>query len=140
MLWKKKPTIDQLNQRCRDTLVSHLGMIFTEVGDDYLVAKMPVDKRTVQPAGLLHGGASVALAESLGSVASALCLEADDQMPVGVEINANHIKSARTGWVTGKVTGLQIGKRIHVWEIKIENEASELVCASRLTVMIVSKK
>lgn len=117
-----------------------LDMKFTEIGDDFLKATMPVDKRTKQPAGLLHGGASVALAESLGSIASALCLKSQDKMPVGIEINANHLKSATSGLVTGTCRPIRVGQTMHVWNIEIHNEKMELVCVSRLTVMIVDKK
>ncbi len=138
MIWKQKPQLAGLQKICLNTMCDHLGVEFTECGDDFLVAKMPVDRRTKQPAGLLHGGASVALAESLGSIASALCLEAGStKMPVGIEINANHLKSARSGFVYGKVTPLRVGKNLHVWNIEIKNEAQEIVCMSRLTVMIV---
>ena len=121
-------------------MCSHTGMEFTEVGDDYLVAKMPVDHRTIQPAGLLHGGASVALAETLGSVASVLCLKSSDKMPVGIEINANHLKATTSGFVYGKVTAIRRGQNLHVWNIEIRNEKGDLTCVSRLTCMIVDKK
>ena len=140
MIWTRKPTLEALQKTCENTLCAHLDMRFTEIGDDYLVATMPVDHRTKQPAGLLHGGASVALAESLGSIASALCLKTDQKMPVGIEINANHIKSATSGLVTGKVTPIRVGQSLHVWNIEIHNEKSELVCVSRLTVMVVDRK
>ena len=137
MIWSKPVTVAELNAATRETLSAHLGMEFLEVGDDYLLASMPVDRRTMQPAGLLHGGASVALAESLGSIASTLCLDSAAKMPVGVEINANHLKSVRSGEVIGKVTSIRRGRSIHVWNIEIQNDAGELVCVSRLTVMIV---
>jgi len=140
MIWTKKPTLEAIQKMCENTMCAHLGMEFTEVGDDYLIAKMPVDHRTKQPAGLLHGGASVALAESLGSIASALCLKSDQKMPVGIEINANHLKSATSGYVTGKVSPIRVGQNMHVWNIEIHNEKSELVCVSRLTVLIVDRK
>jgi 1,4-dihydroxy-2-naphthoyl-CoA hydrolase len=139
MIWKTKPNIEAIQHRCENTMCSHLGMKFTEVGDDYLVATMPVDHRTVQPAGLLHGGASVALAESLGSIASALCIS-KEKMPVGVEINANHLKASRSGVVTGKVTPLRLGQTLHVWNIDIRNADGDLTCVSRLTVMVVDRK
>ena len=140
MIWTKKPTIELLNKMSANTMCEHLEMKFTEIGDDFLVATMPVDNRTKQPAGLLHGGASAALAETLGSVASALCLTSDNKMPVGIEINANHLKSARSGVVTGKVKPVRLGQSLHVWNIEIHNEKAELVCVSRLTVMVVDKK
>jgi len=140
MIWAQKQTLQQIQKRCENTMCSHLGIIFTDIGDDYLMATMPVDQRTQQPAGLLHGGASVALAESLGSIASALCITSETQMPVGVEINANHLKSTTSGLVTGKVTPVRQGKQLHVWNIEIHNEAKDLVCVSRLTVMVVDRK
>lgn len=140
MIWKQKPTLEALQNSCKNTMCEHLGMEFTEVGDDFLTAKMPVDARTKQPAGLLHGGASVALAESLGSIASALCIDGKTKMPVGIEINANHLKSATSGFVTGKVTSIRRGQSLHVWNIEIHNDKQDLVCVSRLTVMVVDKK
>ncbi|MBP6385771.1 MAG: hotdog fold thioesterase [Pseudarcicella sp.] len=134
-------TLEILNSFSQGTLSGHLGMKFTELTDDYLVATMPVDHRTVQPMGFLHGGASVALAETLGSVASLTKLEnLDEQSIVGVEINANHLKSASTGIVTGKCVPLKIGKTLHVWEIKITNEAGELLCVSRITTAVIKKR
>lgn len=121
-------------------MCEHLDMRFTEIGDDFLVATMPVDSRTKQPAGLLHGGASVALAESLGSIASALCLPDDTRMPVGIEINANHLKSATNGLVTGRCHPIRVGQNLHVWNIEIHNDKGDLVCVSRLSVMIVDRK
>ena len=114
-----------------------IGIEFIGSGDDYIEARMPVDHRTKQPAGLLHGGASVALAENLGSVASYLCLKSADKRCVGVEINANHLKSATNGWVTGRCTPIRIGSTMHVWHIEIKNEKGDLICVSRLTVMVV---
>ena len=146
MIWAQKSPFDpkailaQIQKMCAGTMCEHLDMIFTEIGDDYLVATMPVDHRTKQPAGLLHGGASVVLAESLGSIASSLCLKSADKMPVGIEINANHLKSATSGRVTGRCTPIRRGQSVHVWNIEIHNEKNELVCVSRLTVMIVDKK
>lgn len=140
MIWIQKPTLEVLQKKCANTMCENLGMEFTEIGDDYLIARMPVDHRTKQPQGLLHGGASVALAETLGSIASALCLTSTTKMPVGVEINANHLKSATSGFVTGKVTPIRVGQSLHVWNIEIHNEKAELVCVSRLTVMVVDRK
>lgn len=123
-----------------DNLGSHLGMAFSEVGPDYLKATMPVDHRTRQPYGLLHGGASVALAETLGSVASALVVDHKKYMCVGLEINANHVRSARQGFVTGTATPIHLGKSTHVWDIKIHDERNKLVCISRLTVAILKRE
>ena len=141
MLWKIKPELEQLNKFGENTLLSNLGIEITEIGDDYLIAKMPVDARTVQPARILHGGASVALAESLGSYASSFCI-ADNtkKQPVGIDINATHLSSAREGtFVYGKVTPLRIGRTMHFWQIDITNEEGKLVCVSRLTVAIVER-
>jgi 1,4-dihydroxy-2-naphthoyl-CoA hydrolase len=129
--------LDVLNARGERTLVRHLGMEFTEVGDDFIRATMPVDARTLQPAGLLHGGASVALAETLGSTGANMCVQQPQYACVGQEINANHVRSARSGRVTGTARPLHIGGRSHVWAIDIVNEAGELVCVSRLTIAVV---
>lgn len=136
-IWKSTPQLDQMNQVSAQTAVEHMGIRFVEVGPDFLKATMPVDQRTIQPAGLLHGGASVLLAETLGSVASLFCREDESTLPVGVEINANHLKSCRSGVVTGTVRPLNLGRTIHVWEIRIENEKAQLCCISRLTVTLV---
>ncbi len=131
-------TLDALDSFSNNTIADHLGIEFTEIGTDYIAAKMPVDKRTHQPFGLLHGGASVVLAETLGSIASFLCLkDPKKQHAVGLEINANHIRSVKEGFVYGKVTALHVGRSTHIWEIKITNDESKLVCVSRLTVAIV---
>jgi len=121
-------------------MVSHLGIEFTEIGDDSITAKMPVDHRTHQPLGLLHGGASVALAETLGSVAASCCLDLNTQYCVGLDINANHTKSVKTGYVFGTTKPLHVGKKTHVWEIRIVNDANELVCISRITMAIIDKR
>lgn len=123
-----------------NTLGNHLGMQFTEIGDNYLKATMPVDARTHQPYGLLHGGASVALAETLGSVGSALVIDNSNWMCVGLDINANHIRGVKSGLVTGIATPLHLGASTHVWEIKIFDEKEKLVCISRLTVAVLKKK
>ncbi len=130
--------IADVNNLGKDTIVAHLGIEFTEIGPDYLVAKMPVDSRTVQPFRLLHGGASAVLAESLGSMASALCIELGKQNCVGLEINANHLRPVRDGYVYGTARPLHLGQRTHVWEIRIADDQDKLVCVSRLTVMIVN--
>lgn len=122
-----------------NTMIEHLGIEFIELGDDFLRARMPVDRRTVQPAGLLHGGASVALAETLGSAASFLCIDPVQFAVVGVEVNANHVRSVRDGWVTGTARPIHLGKSTHVWEIRIVDEQERLVCISRLTMAVVSR-
>ena len=132
-------SLDAVQSFSKNTISSHLGIEFIEIGADYIVAKMPVDQRTHQPFGILHGGASVVLAETLGSIASFLCLkDPDKQHAVGLEINANHLRSAREGFVYGKVTPIHVGRTTHIWDIKITNEENKLVCISRLTVAIVS--
>lgn len=139
-MFPKDLSVDALNHISTQTMVDHLGITITEVGDDYLVATMPVDRRTIQPMGLLHGGASVALAETLGSIASAILLSGKNQAPVGLEINSNHIRAVREGIVKGKVTPIHIGKRTHVWDIRITNQENQLVNVSRLTVAVIDKK
>jgi 1,4-dihydroxy-2-naphthoyl-CoA hydrolase len=124
----------------KNTLGEHLGMQFTEIGDNYLKATMPVDNRTHQPYGLLHGGASVALAETLGSVGSALIIDTSKWMCVGLDINANHVRGVKNGLVTGIATPLHIGATTHVWEIKIFDDREKLICISRLTVAILKKR
>ncbi len=133
-------TIDQLNAFSRNTLVEHLGIQITALGDDSIEAKMPVDHRTHQPYGLLHGGASVALAETLGSVAAHCTVDDQNKYCVGLEINANHIKSVKTGFVTGVARPIHIGGRTQVWEIRITNEQQELVCVSRITMAVIDKR
>ena len=133
-------TVQQLNDLSVNTMVKHLGIEFTEIGPMSLTAKMPVDQRTHQPFGLLHGGASVALAETLGSMAAALCVDLNVQHCVGLDINANHVKGIKSGWVFGTTTPIHIGKKTHVWEIRITNEQQELVCISRLTIAVIDRK
>ena len=138
-LWKTKTTLDQLKELSKKTLVEHLGIEFLEIGDDYLKAKMPVDYRTKQPAGLLHGGASVVLAETLGSVAAGLSVNREKKGIVGIEINANHIRPVTDGWVTGITKPIHVGNTTQIWEIKIYNEHDNLICISRLTVANIEK-
>jgi 1,4-dihydroxy-2-naphthoyl-CoA hydrolase len=133
-------SIDFLNKGSNNNMVGHLGIEYTEIGKDYICAKMPVDFRTTQPYGLLHGGASVVLAETLGSVGSNLCVDNEHFMCVGLEINANHVKSVRTGFVFGKASLVHLGQKTHIWDIRISNEIDQLVCISRLTVAIIDKK
>lgn len=138
-IWHSKPTASSLNALGKNNLGETLGIEFTEIGDDYLVATMPVDHRTKQPFGLLHGGANVALAETLGSVASLLVVNQELFIGVGVEINANHMKAVMSGHVKGICTPLNISGKNHVWDIKIYNDAGELSCVSRFTCTIVPK-
>ncbi|WP_448518310.1 hotdog fold thioesterase [Rhodoflexus sp.] len=136
MKFVKQITVEQMNAHRRADMVTHLGIEFTEVGDHSLSARMPVDDRTRQPMGLLHGGASVVLAETLGSMAGFLMLP-EGKACVGLEINANHIRSVRDGYVTGKATPLHIGKNTHVWDIRIHDDQQRLVCVSRLTLAVI---
>jgi 1,4-dihydroxy-2-naphthoyl-CoA hydrolase len=134
------PSLALLNKMSVNTMVIHLGIEFTSIGEDYIEAKMPVDHRTHQPMGLLHGGASVALAETLGSVGASCCIDMSKSYCVGLEINANHIKSVRSGYVIGIAKPIHLGKKTQVWEIRITNEQKELVCISRITMAILDKK
>src|SRR6202046_5344562 len=129
----------QLQPLGDNTMGQHLGIEFTEVGEDFLKGRMPVDNRTRQPYGLLHGGASVALAETLGSVGAAFVVDRTRYNAVGLEINANHVRGVREGYVTGTARPLHIGKSTQVWEIRITDERDKLVCISRLTVAILPK-
>lgn len=121
------------------TLVEHLGIEVLEVGEDFIRGRMPVDPRTRQPFGLLHGGASVALAETLGSMAASLCVDPATQLAVGLEINANHLRAVTHGWVIGIARPIHIGRSTQVWDIRIENEAGQPVCISRLTMAVVAR-
>ena len=132
--------IHQINYDGKNTIISALGIEITDLGDNFICGKMPVDKRTKQPFGLLHGGASVVLAETLGSIGGMDKVENNNETVVGIAINANHLKSVRDGWVYGKATPIQINKKIQVWEIKIINETKELICICRLTLAVVLKK
>lgn len=132
-------TLEQLNQWSDSTLMRPLGIVFSEIGPDYLRATMPVDARTHQPYGLLHGGASAALAETLGSTAAGMCV-AEDEGVVGIEINANHLRGVREGVVTGTTRPLHVGRSTQVWEIRIEDETGQLVCISRLTLAVIRRR
>lgn len=132
-LWKTRTTLDQLREQSKDTMIEHLGIEYLEIGNDFLKARMPVDHRTKQPAGLLHGGASATLAETLGSVAADLCVDRDKKTVVGIEINANHVRAVTGGWVTGVARPIHVGNTTQIWEIRIYNEEEKLVCVSRLT-------
>ena len=140
-MFNTSTSLESLNNWSKGNLLEHLGIEFIEITSTTLKAKMPVDHRTKQPFGLLHGGASVVLAESLGSVASTLAVEDPlSQIAVGVEINANHLKSVKEGFVIGTCTPLRIGRTLHVYDIKIHDEQENLVCISRLTVAILPTK
>jgi 1,4-dihydroxy-2-naphthoyl-CoA hydrolase len=138
-IWNIEATPDALNAISANTMVEHLGIEFVEIGEDYLAARMPVDHRTVQPAGLLHGGASVALAETLGSVAATLCINPAETTCVGLEINANHIRSVRGGYVTGVARPLHLGNSTQVWDIRIHDEQERLACVCRLTMAVLKR-
>lgn len=132
-------TIQDLQGVGKNTLGEHIGIRITEVGENYLMASMPVDHRTHQPYGLLHGGASAVLAETLGSICSSLVIDKEKFICVGIEINANHVRGVRSGYVTGMCTPIHIGASTHVWDIRINDERNKLVCVSRLTVAILKK-
>jgi 1,4-dihydroxy-2-naphthoyl-CoA hydrolase len=138
-IWRQRPTVEALNDFSANTLLEQLDIRFTEVGDDYLVATMPVDRRTHQPFGLLHGGATAALVESLCSMAANCCLDMRTEYAVGLEINANHLRSVRAGKVTGTTRPLHLGRRTQVWEARVEDDAGKLICVSRLTLVVVPK-
>ncbi len=139
-IWHRAVTIDELNGWERETLGTTLGMRFSAIGPDWIEMTMPVEPRVHQPMGLLHGGASVALAETLGSVGGWLTLDPDESVAVGLEINANHIRGVRSGVVTGRASPLHIGRTTQVWEIRIRDERDRLVCVSRITLSILSNR
>lgn len=138
MIWKRPITIQAINQRCRNTLVDHLGIEFVETGDEFLIARMPVDQRTCQPLGYVHGGATAALAETVASAAANYCLE-EGKIGVGLDLNINHIKAVSTGFVKAVTKPLHIGKTTQVWEVNIINEKGQLVSAARLTIAVITK-
>ena len=137
--FRRDSSVERLNELSRGTAMEPLGIVFTEIGHDFVRGTMPVDERTRQPYGLLHGGASVLLAETLGSSAGNLCVP-EGKVCVGIEINANHVRAARSGVVTGTARPVHVGGRTQVWEIRIEDEAGELVCISRLTLAVVNAR
>jgi 1,4-dihydroxy-2-naphthoyl-CoA hydrolase len=138
-IWRSLKTIEQLNSMNQGSLNAYLDMKFTEIGEDFIRGTMPVDARTKQPYGLLHGGASVALAETLGSTGAALCVDDREYQVVGQEINANHVRAARGGLVTGTARPWHIGGRTQVWGIEIVNEEKKLVCISRITMAVIKR-
>lgn len=137
MIWFTKPDLEELNNRPKNNIGGLLGIEFTEIGDDFIKAIMPVDDRTRQPYGILHGGASVVLTETLGSVASNLVLDTNIKMGVGLEVNANHLRPVKSGFVTGICKPIHIGGKTHVWDIKLYNDKGKITCISRLTTAIV---
>ncbi|MBC8987164.1 hotdog fold thioesterase [Pedobacter sp. N36a] len=138
-MWFSQFTPEGLNNRPKNHLGGLLDIRFIEIGADFLTATMPVDERTHQPAGILHGGASVVLAETLGSIASYMCIDPEKYMAVGLEINANHLRPVKSGLVTGICKPLHIGAKTHVWEIKIYTDKGKMNCVSRLTVAVIAK-
>jgi len=137
-IWKSEQSLDEVNA-WHDTMITHLGIRFTEIGDDFVRGAMPVDASTHQPYGLLHGGASVALAETLGSLGAMMCSDTRTELAVGLDINANHVRGISSGVVTGTARPLHVGRTTQVWEIRIEDERGRLVCIARLTVAVVPR-
>ena len=138
-IWHTQASLEALNDLSANTMVEHLGIQFVEIGEDSISARMPVDQRTIQPAGLLHGGASVTLAETLGSVAATLCVDTAKQQCVGLAINANHIRTAREGFVIGTARPVHLGGSTQVWEIHIRDQQERLVCIARLTMAVLNR-
>lgn len=138
-IWRLDPDIEQLNQIRKNSLVETLGIEIIEIGDDYIKGTMPVDKRTLQPEGKLHGGASAALAETLGSIGSTLCIDMQNYYCVGMSINSNHLRPATSGYVTGIATPLHIGLTTHIWNIDIQGNQKKLISVSRLTTAILKR-
>jgi len=138
-IWKQALSLELLTASSAGTAVSHLGIEFLEVGDDFIRARVPVDARTVQPFGLLHGGVSVVLAETLGSCGAAYCVPPGHRV-VGLDINANHLKGVSSGWVTGTTRPVHVGRSTQVWSIELRNDAGELTCVSRITLAVLAPK
>jgi 1,4-dihydroxy-2-naphthoyl-CoA hydrolase len=138
MIWKAPVHVDEINHRCRGSMIDYLGIEFTEIGDEYLSAKMPVDTRTHQPMGIVHGGATAALAETVASAAANYCVD-PSKVCVGLDLNINHIRTVSSGFVTAVAKPLHLGKTTQVWEIKITNEHGQLVSAARLTVAVLHR-
>lgn len=139
-IWFAEPSLPALNALAQGTLIEHLAIEITAIGDDFITGKMPVDRRTVQPFGLLHGGASVVLAETLGSIAAMLCVNSAEKVCVGLEVNANHVRAARSGYVVGTVRPVHVGNSTQIWQTHIVDEKARLVCISRLTVAVLDRK
>ena len=136
MIWKTKPTVEGIKTMGKDSMGHFLDIEIIEVGDDYITGRMPVNEKTRQPYGILHGGASCVLAETLGSIGGAFCVDMPAQIVVGLEINANHLRPAKDGYVIGTARPIHLGRTTHVWDIKITNEKGDLVCISRLTLAV----
>ena len=138
-IWTRPISVEELTSIHQDTAPAHLGLEFVEVGEDFIIGRVPVDARTRQPYGLLHGGVSVVLAETLGSCGAIHCAPPGHRV-VGLDINANHIRGATAGWVTGKTTPVHIGRSTQVWHIEMRNDAGELTCVSRLTMAVLGPR
>ena len=136
----KKEIIKKIHNRSSSTMVENLGIRIIDIGENFVSGKMPVDERTKQPFGLLHGGANVALAETLGSIGAGMNADQSYKSVVGIEVNANHLKVVKSGWVFGKANAIRVGRKIQVWEIDIKNENDVFVCKSRLTLAVIEKK
>ncbi len=139
-IWFAPVSLEEINRRASQSLCDHLAIEFIAIGDDYLTARMPVDVRTMQPMGILHGGASCVLAETVASAAANYCVDQSKQVCVGLEINVNHIRSVRGGFVLGKASPLHLGKTTQVWDIQMQNEQNQLTAVSRLTLAVLQKK
>lgn len=135
----KKEILRKIEKRTGNTMVSTIGIEITDFGEEYLCGKMPVDDRTKQPFGLLHGGASVAFAETLGSMGAGMHVDLENYSVVGIEINSSHLKAMKKGWVYGKAVPIRIGRKIQVWDIDIKDEKDNMVCKSRLTLAVIKK-
>lgn len=140
MIWFKPTSLQEIAESRVQTMVDHLGIEFTEIGSDYLSAKMPVDRRTKQPMGIMHGGASCALAETIASIAANACVDPEKKVCVGLEINTSHIKMARSGYVFGTARAKHIGKTTQLWEIEITNEEGNIISLSRLRMAVLDRK
>ncbi len=138
-IWFKEFTLEQVNGLGRDTMISHVGIEVTEIGDDYLRGRMPVDQRTRQPYGILHGGASVVLSETLASVGAQFVLDWENTRCVGLEINANHVRSVSEGYVLGTTRPVHLGRRTQIWETRITDERDRLTCISRITMAVLDR-
>ena len=136
----KEKLLEKMSNLNQNTMATAIGLELTDIGNDYVCGKIPVDSRTIQPFGFLHGGASVALAETLGSLAGQMQVAPEREIVLGIEINSNHIKSVKEGWVYGKASPIKIGKKIQVWEIQITDVEKKLVCISRLTLAVLKKR
>jgi 1,4-dihydroxy-2-naphthoyl-CoA hydrolase len=139
-IWMTEPDLEMINQLGKETLASHLEIVFIETGDDFLKATMPVDHRTRQPMGLLHGGASVALSETLASTGAYLCIDPAERYCVGLEINANHVRSVRQGYITGVCRPIHLGGTTQIWETRMSDAKDRLTCISRVTMALLDRE